>query len=181
MTAKNDDKLQWSFGLFSRDVISYSIFWVCTVSHPCVRLFFRSFLPEPREDLGRARSSKMKHVCQNNVDQTNVDQTNMDQTNMDQTNVDQIRRQMSFAPCGKMMKGKVPCLGRKSRRVRGSTPQDRSSSSSDDWSFEQAEQERGTAEENQDQRLNLVWVLPHTSVDLLSARWLWLWLNRLKF
>ena len=126
-------------------------------------------MPEPREDLGRpviASSSVKKQVCQTELEQG--------------TNVDQLKRQMSFAPRGERLKGKVSCLPRKLSK---SSPDISSSSSSSDWSFDEPRKDeaRGKAgEEHQDQRLkanNMVWVLPsqlpHTSTDFsqLSARW----------
>ena len=126
-------------------------------------------MPEPREDLGRpvlASSSVKKQVCQTEVEQG--------------ANVDQLKRQMSFAPCGERLKGKVSCLPRKLSK---SSPDITSSSSSSDWSFDEPKKDevRGKAEEeNQNQRSmanNLVWVLPsqlpHTSTDFsrLSAGW----------
>ena len=126
-------------------------------------------MPEPREDLGRpvlASSSVKKQVCQTEVEQG--------------TNVDQLKRQMSFAPCGERLKGKVSCLR---RNLSKSSPDISSSSSSSDWSFDEprkGEVRNMAGEEHQDQRsmaYNLVWVLPsqlpHTSTDFsqLSARW----------
>ena len=162
------------------------------ISQCCGTLFFRSLLPEPREDLGRHAIAwnERKRVCQSNLQQTKICQSNLQQARMDQ-----MKRPMgSFAPCGEMTKGKVSCLGRKLSKARVSTlalATDTSSSSSD-WSFGEQKQERREAGEKQerreagekqerreaggeqqDQRLNLVWVRPltaTTSIDQLSAR-----------
>ena len=103
--------------------------------HPCVQLFFRSLVPEPREDLGREKGRGRKGKGKGKKKQVF----------------------QSSAPCDKMIEENVPSLGR--RRC-----SDRSSSSSD-WSFEEPKQER-----KQERRTAKAWIVPHTSIDQMSAR-----------
>ena len=115
-------------------------------------------MPEPREDLGRymARTEGRQDS----------------QAEMDQ-------KDQKFS--GSRIWGQVSHLGSLENLEKVQSIRDQSTTelysggcSSSDWSFEEPKQEpkqeRRRAKEDEGQILNLVWVLPHTSIDQMSAR-----------